>query len=171
MNKKQLLLIIVLILFALLFSTRQEVHSDIETESKAMTWTTQKCDIQEIEEKFITRNWKRNELVTKAFELSEGDIDFLLTVEAESRWNTEAIGDHWNSKGLCQWHKRWQKSVRQDPNFSDPDWQLQKCFEFYQWYKKAWIIHKRLYWYNVRKKHSDLIKIQTGSLLVLNCSK
>lgn len=169
MNKKTIFLIIILCLIALCFLSKEEVHST--QEKMTMTWSTQVCETQEIVETFVTRNWERNELVTKAFELSNGDIDFLLTVEAESRWNTEAIGDHWNSKGLCQWHRKWHKNVRNDPNFSDPDWQLKKCFEFYSWYKTAWIIQKRLYWYNRRLKYQDSIKVQTGSLLVLNCSK
>lgn len=167
--RKHIFLIIVLILIAFFIFTDYDVHS---TGSETSTWSiTPKCEEQIIEETFVTRNWEKNELVTKAFELSDGDIDFLLTVEAESKWNTEAIGDHWNSKGLCQWHRKWHSKIRKDPNFSDPDWQLQKCFEFYSWYKAAWIIQKRLYWYNRRLKYQNSIKIQTGSLLVLNCSK
>lgn len=171
MRKQTIFWIIVLIILASVLFYQDKAQSESEP-IQSMTWTiVEKCEDQIIEETFVKRNWIKNDLVTKAFEISNGDLDFILTVEAESSWNPKAIGDHWNSKWLCQWHQKWQKSVRNDPNFEDPDWQLQKCFEFYQWYKEAWIIHKRLYWYNVRLKKKNLFEVQTVQTLVSNCWK
>lgn len=108
-----------------------EVILNGEATIKTPTPTIKKCAEVAVTETYILRYGVRNELATKAFKMSGGDMDFLKTVEYESSFDPKAVGDDGHSKGLCMWHDRWQKAIRNDPNFKDPDWQLQKCFDFY----------------------------------------
>lgn len=104
----------------------------------------------------VNKQLTHSELVQKWYEISNGDIDFILTVQAESWWSPKAIGDKWLAHWLCQWNERWHKDITRDINFKSPEWQLKKCFEYYSNYKKKNILHKRLYWYNHRNKYRHL---------------
>lgn len=96
----------------------------------------------------ILKHWERNELVQYAYQQSGWDMDFITTVERESWFSPLAIGDSWNSKGLCQWNRK--PYIWNDSWFKDPYWQVDKCLETYNAYMAQGIIHKRLYGYNAR---------------------
>jgi len=143
-----------------------EVVLNGEATIRTPTPTIKKCAEVAVTETYILRYGVRNELATKAFKMSGGDMDFLKTVEVESNWDPKAIGDNGNSKGLCQWHYRWQKAIRNDPNFKDPDWQLQKCFDFYSWYKEQWILGSRLYGFKQRHSKDHVFQVKTYQNIV-----
>lgn len=101
----------------------------------------------------------RTALVLAAWEKSDHDKDFLTTIEQESRWNPKTVGDKGRAFGLCQWRIEWNAKTVNDKNFSDPYWQLDRCWEYYKAQKDAGIIHKRLYGWNVRKQHEWKFKV------------
>ncbi len=101
----------------------------------------------------------RTALVRAAWERSGHDLDFLTTIEQESRWNSKTVGDKGRAFGLCQWRIEWNSKTVKDKNFSDPYWQLDRCLEYYQSQRAAGIIHKRLYGWNVRNKHEWKFKV------------
>lgn len=107
--------------------------------------------------------------VHNAYEISEGDMDFVLTVEAESKFDPEAVGDSWNSHWFCQWHRRWQSETLDNPNFKDPVWQMEECFKYYTEVFNNWTISNRLYWYRVRHLVKDRFKFETEWKLRRTC--
>lgn len=117
--------------------------------------------------KIVLRQWINITLIQKWYELSNGDMDFILTVEAESRWDIKAIWDQCHSHGLCQWNKRWHSDIINNPLFNTEDYQLKTCFAFYNDYIRHWVIQKRLFWYNVRLKNKWLFEIK--EVLITNC--
>jgi len=132
-----------------------------EATIRTPTPTIKKCAEVAVTETYILRYGVRNELATKAFKMSGGDMDFLKTVEVESNWDPKALGDDGLAKGLCQWRIEWQKAILNDPNFKDPDWQLQKCFDFYSWYKEQWILGSRLYGFRARHTKDHVFQVKT----------
>lgn len=134
---------------------QEKVWTHIQIEKKAP------CSIVATEETYVTRYGVRSDLATKAYRMSGGDMDFIKTVEVESKWDINAVGDSGSSKGLCQWHIAWHKETRNDPNFKDADWQLKKCFEAYNSYMAAGNIRSRLYWYRVRAMKNDVFDVKT----------
>lgn len=98
------------------------------------------------------------EYVDYAREISNWDIDFIATLEAENgrrdpkrqslvpdnKRGMSANGRE-DSRGFCQLHRRRHKNIVDDPRFfSDPKRQLDQCRTKYKWWTK-------FYWYNVRK--------------------
>lgn len=104
-------------------------------------------------------NESRTSFVRAAWEKSWKDIDFLTTIEQESRWDSKALGDKWRAHGLCQWRIEWHKPTIQNKNFGDPYWQLDRCLEYYQSKVANGTIHRSLYGWNVRKKHAWKFKV------------
>lgn len=104
----------------------------------------------------ILKNGQPNELVQYAYEISGQDMDFVLTVERESGFYPGSVGDNWTSKWLCQWHN--QPHVWNDPNFSDPYWQVEKCLWTYSTYMSKNQMYK-LSWYKVRHTVADRFTI------------
>ena len=101
---------------------------------------------------------KRNDLVDYAWKVSNGNLDFILTIEGESSFNPKAIGDNGNSVWLCQRHQKRQAETRKNPNFKDPKRQVEQCRKNYSQRVKDWIIHKRLYAYNWRKNTVEILQ-------------
>ncbi len=88
-----------------------------------------------------------------------GDMDFILTVDAESRWDENAVGDQGRAFGYCQYrsdHNKWW----QDKYRSMKTWQ--ERLEFCHWSYSTWVkdgsIRTKLYWYNVRSLNKSNIK-------------
>lgn len=107
--------------------------------------------------------------VHNAYEISEGDMNFVLTVEAESKFDPEAIGDSGNSHWFCQWHETWQSDTLNNPNFKDPVWQMEECFKYYTEVFNNGTINSRLYWYPVRHLVKDRFKFETEWKLRRTC--
>jgi hypothetical protein len=83
-------------------------------------------------------------------------MDFILTIEAESRWDIKAIWDWGKSFGLCQVNVRWHKLPKD--YLTSIKVQIDHCWKLYKWYKDQKILHKRLFWYNVRNRYSHLYR-------------
>ena len=112
------------------------------------------------ERQTIDRYWydqERQVLIDVARLKSNYDMDFMATVECESRrdWTLQSEVEvmpwiredsHW----LCQRNRRRHSDVLDNPRFENRYWQLSKCLEYYQWRKKYDVVNKMLYWYNVR---------------------
>jgi len=101
------------------------------------------------------KRFLENVHVQHAYEISEGDMNFVLTVEAESKFDPQAVGDNGNSRWFCQWHYKWHKETRNNPNFNDPVWQMEECFKYYTQVLNNGTINSRLYWYKVRNLMKD----------------
>lgn len=63
--------------------------------------------------------------------ISNNDLDFLSTLEAENgNWTVDRVGST-GDIGFCQISPYWHPEIVNDPNFYDPHWQLDKCYEMY----------------------------------------
>ena len=93
------------------------------------------------------------------YEISGGDMDFLLTIDQESSWNPKTIWDKGKAFWLCQWRKEWHYDIINDPRFKDGFWQVSVCYDFYMGYKKAGTLRNRLYGYRVRENRRKYITI------------
>lgn len=97
-----------------------------------------------------------NEDIDYAYMISGNDINFIKTIERESSWNYKAIWDKWKAFWLCQINTRWHKLPKK--YLTDIKTQINVCWEMYSDYEKKWILHKRFYWYNSRKKADKLFE-------------
>lgn len=107
--------------------------------------------------KKIYRDWWNDPRVQYAYDLSKWNMDFILTIEAESRFDLNAVGDNGNSFWLCQIHKRFNKEMQLKYRALKTDEEkINLCYESYMWWVKRWVIKTRLYWYNYRKARAYL---------------
>lgn len=119
--------------------------------------TTSPTETKKFEPKTIYRNGWNDPRVQYAYNLSKGNMDFILTIEAESRWDVNAIWDKWMSFWLCQIHKRWNKTLQlQYRSLKTDEEKINLCYDQYMWWVKRWVIKTRLYWYNYRKARAYL---------------
>lgn len=74
----------------------------------------------------------QNQYVRYASKISNNDLHFLATLEAENGlWNADRVGIT-NDIGFCQISPYWHSNITNDPNFYNPEWQLNKCYELYK---------------------------------------
>lgn len=74
------------------------------------------------------------EMVDYAWSISK-NVDFILTIEAESRFNPRAVGRNSNGTrdhGIAQINDYWHRDIVKDPRFADWKWQLEKGWELYK---------------------------------------
>jgi hypothetical protein len=91
--------------------------------------------------------------LTYAYMISNGDMDFIGTVLAESAFDYDAVGDGWLAHWLCQWHEYWHKpTIREYRSLATGEEKIEKCYKTYKGYIEAWNIQNRLYGYNVRQE-------------------
>jgi len=104
-------------------------------------------------------------IVTYAYKISGGDMDFLMTLKAENgafdMYKQSQVKDpNWpngkeDSRWLCQIHRRWYSHIVDNPQFrEDYKFQLDRCWELYKWWTK-------FYWYNNRLKFKNDFTIIT----------
>lgn len=90
-----------------------------------------------------TAEWDQNQYIAYAAKISNNTLDFLLTLDRENGLWTPDRQSEWpsatgpngfeDSWGFCQVHKPDHPEIVNDPRFfSDPYWQLDKCWELYQ---------------------------------------
>ena len=76
----------------------------------------------------------QNQYVRLASEISGNDIDFLTTLDQENAlWdpNRKALGNE-DAWGFCQFNRRWHSATVDDERFfTDPEWQMNKCYDAY----------------------------------------
>jgi len=98
-----------------------------------------------------------NDLVQYAYDISSGDMDFILTITHESKRNRKAQGAWWED-GLCQWTDFW-KEWKASKEFANPNRQIDKCREQYQWWLAGGAIERQLVGYKYRMKRADNFEI------------
>ena len=80
-----------------------------------------------------------------------GDIDFIKTIEAESRWDMHASWDSWDAYGYCQINKNFNPEMQTEyRGLKTYQQRIDYCYGQYKVWVDKWVIHKRLYGYNVR---------------------
>jgi len=80
-----------------------------------------------------------------------GDIDFIKTIEAESRWDQHALWDSWDAYGYCQINKNFNPEMQIEyRGLKTYQQRIDYCYGQYKVWVDKWVIHKRLYGYNVR---------------------
>ena len=80
-----------------------------------------------------------------------GDIDFIKTIEAESRWDQHALWDSWDAYGYCQINKNFNPDMQIEyRGLKTYQQRIDYCYGQYKVWVDKWVIHKRLYGYNVR---------------------
>lgn len=105
------------------------------------------------EQKIIYRNWWNDPRVQYAYNISGGDMDFIKTIEAESKWDVNALWDKGKSFWLCQIHKGYNSAMQKAYRALKTDNEKVKmCYDQYKDWVKRWVIKTRLYWFNVRNK-------------------
>lgn len=88
--------------------------------------------------------------------ISSWDIDFILTLEAESGSRTPdrpSINKKENSVWFCQLSRIRHKKIVDDPRFKDYKRQLEQCWRKYN----EWT---RMYWFDHRRDNFDNFKIE-----------
>lgn len=125
------------------------------------TSITSPTETKKFESKKIYRDGWNDPRVQYAYNISKGNMDFILTIEAESRWDVNAVWDGWSSFGLCQIHKRFNPEMqKQYRKLKTDNEKIKMCYDQYQNWVKRWVIKTRLYWYNYRKARAYLFTIK-----------
>ncbi len=101
----------------------------------------------------IYRNGWNDPRVQYAYNISGGDMDFIKTIEAESKWDLNALWDGGKSFWLCQIHKGYNpKMQKMYRDLKTDNEKVKMCYDQYKDWVKRWVIKTRLYWFNVRNK-------------------
>jgi len=108
--------------------------------------TTRKC----LNNRILRNGWD-DPRVQYAYAISCWDMDFIKTIEAESKWDINAIWDWWNSFWLCQINKIYNPEMQKEYRelITDNE-KVLFCYYQYQMWVKRWVIRTRLYGYNHR---------------------
>lgn len=102
------------------------------------------------QKKKILRDGKELEALTYAWE-KYWDMDFIKTIEAESRWDQYAVWDAGDAYWYCQINKNYNPEMQTEyRSIKTPQARIDYCYAQYKTWVDKGIIHKRLYWYNVR---------------------
>ena len=102
------------------------------------------------QKKKILRDGQELEALTYTWN-KYGDIDFIKTIEAESRWDQHAVGDSGDAYGYCQINKNFNPDMQTEyRNLKTYQQRIDYCYGQYKAWVDKWVIHKRLYGYNVR---------------------
>ena len=102
------------------------------------------------QKKKILRDGQELEALTYTWN-KYGDIDFIKTIEAESRWDGNALWDAGDAYGYCQINKNFNPDMQTEyRNLKTYQQRIDYCYGQYKTWVDKGIIHKRLYGYNVR---------------------
>lgn len=122
--------------------------------------TTDELPIVKVSPILIWWNAEQQELIDYAWSISN-DMDFILTIFAESWFRPYAVGDQWRALWLCQWRPDlWWKRLINNENFTDWHFQIDSCWHSFVIWRANGKLKNRLYWYNVRLKHKDRFVMQ-----------
>ncbi len=113
-------------------------------QSAAVLLDKKLCEKKDVDE-------DQNQYVRMAAEISNNDLDFLATLNQENgTWDPKrkAFGNE-DSWGFCMFNRIWHSKTVDDPRFfTEPAWQMQKCYEAYKG-------GTRFYGFDVRKNSYD----------------
>ena len=102
------------------------------------------------QKKKILRDGQELEALTYTWN-KYGDIDFIKTIEAESRWDMHAVWDSWDAYGYCQINKNFNPDMQTEyRSLKTYQQRIDYCYAQYKTWVDKGIIHKRLYGYNAR---------------------
>lgn len=107
----------------------------------------------------VLRNWVKNDAATYAWNTYK-DMDFMLTIDAESGWDISQVGDSGNAFWLCQLNKIWHKDKIEEYSSRSTQWKVDYCRQLYVMWKKDWVLPNMLHWYNNRMTRSQYITFQ-----------
>ncbi len=108
-----------------------------------------------------------NAIIAHASRVSGNDLDFIATLDKENAgtWSTHVKNTNSNGTwdiGICQFNSQYFMDIINDPNFDNPEWQVNKCLEMYRGWEERGILHLRFYAYprrEVSKKNFYLTTI------------
>ena len=147
--------------------SRQEIWSwdkqeqgVVEEVSKGSTRTDHKGTESVLRVEGFPLDSDATKIINYAYEISNGDMDFVLTLKAENGWfdiyKQSNVYDEYgpnnreDSRGLCQLHRRWHSDIVDQPKFRDwYEYQVDACYEKYV----GWT---RFYGYDVRERYRHL---------------
>lgn len=107
-------------------------------------------DSSYIEWKRIFRKGANLEWLQYAYDISHGDMDFINTIEVESRWDLNSVWDNGNSFGLCQFNSNWHADKIATYKAYSNFWKVDYCYMWYKKWKTDWVIFNMLHWYSKR---------------------
>lgn len=111
----------------------------------------------------------KNEIIKFASKISNNNLDFIATLDKESAgsWDVNIKSkpnkNKTYDKGICQFNSAYYKHYYNDPNWSNYEWQITKCWHLYDSAIKRGKIKTTFYGYNKRqasKKNFELITIK-----------
>lgn len=88
------------------------------------------------------------------------DMDFMLTIDSESSWNHEQVGDNGDAYGLCQINKRWhQDKIDKYKSFSVRG-RVDYCRQLYVMWEKDGVLGNMLHGWENRMTRSKNLTFQ-----------
>lgn len=107
----------------------------------------------------VLRNGVQNAAATYAWNTYK-DMDFMLTIDQESAWDTTKSGDGWDAYGLCQLNRQWhQDKIDKYKSFSVRG-QVDYCRQLYVQWQKDWVLAKQLHGWENRMSRSKFLTFQ-----------
>ena len=107
----------------------------------------------------VLRNGSVNDAATYAWNTYK-DMDFLLTIDAESSWNHEQVGDNGDAYGLCQINKRWhQDKIDKYKTFSVRG-RVDYCRQLYVQWQKDGVLANQLHGWENRMTRSKYLEFK-----------
>lgn len=127
-------------------TTKNNLWNYLKTDLKQPIHGKNLCPLKTI----LRKGWNYP-LVQYAYNISCGDMDFIKTIEAESKWDVNALWDSGHSFWLCQIHNRFNKKLQEEYRALKTDNEkIDLCYNQYKGWVKRKVIKTRLYWFNVR---------------------
>ncbi len=118
-------------------------------------------------QKKIYRNWQYLDYLQHWYEISNGDMDFIKTINQESSWDLNASGDkNKPSHGdyawwLCQLNSHWRASEIADYKKMSPNQKVEFCYKKYSTWLKDWVIENQLKGYKKRNtRRNDIFTVR-----------
>ena len=107
----------------------------------------------------VLRNGVVNDAATYAWNTYK-DMDFMLTIDQESSWNHEQVGDNGDAYGLCQINKRWhQDKIDKYKTFSVRG-RVDYCRQLYVQWQKDGVLGNMLHGWENRMSRSKYLTFQ-----------
>jgi hypothetical protein len=95
---------------------------------------------------------EKQAIIAHASRVSGNDLDFIATLDRENAGTWEIDVMNWNNngtydKGLCQFNSQYFMYIINDPQFVNPEWQVNECLDLYRGWEKRGILAKRFFAY------------------------
>lgn len=107
----------------------------------------------------VLRNGIQNAAATYAWNTYK-DMDFMLTIDQESAWDTTKSWDSWDSYGLCQLNRQWHQDKIDKYKALSVRGQVDYCRQLYVTWQKDWVLAKQLHGWENRMSRSKYLTFQ-----------